>query len=1045
MSVSRHDATRHPTSMRPKSRTLGLGSRIARRLLSWATFAGIAGALLLSAWEYHDHREYRREHVTENVHRIAEIMAPALIDSAWKYDQRQLRLQLEAIAGFSYVSTAQLELEQGELLFFGDLKTDPGGISYRLPLVYQNDRDEQRLGTLILFYDFDAEQSRLIRQWALSAGGNSLLILLVAFLVSAMFHLLVTRRLVETSEMVRGITADELRRADAAPPPMAKSRQRDELDQLTISILNLWETGRTALSDASRESQQFQAIFEGAQDGIAIFDIETYQLVTVNPGFLDMTGYSLLEANLLTAYDLLTPDSATRFRERQDCSVQADAGTLSDVDIRRKDGTSFTADVNTFRMEYRGIPCLAGFIRDVSERVSKRRELEHHRDHLAELVDEQVEELRATTRDAEQSRQMLRLVLDSIPVRVFWKDRDSRYLGANRLFALDAGCENADELIGYDDYELSWGKQAELHRAGDREVLASGQPKLGYEESRTRSDGTLTWLRTSKLPLRDDRGHVFGILGVYDDITDRKQAEEQLRIARDEAQSANKAKSEFLANMSHEIRTPLNAVLGMARIGYRDSKESKLQRNFHHILSSGKHLLGVINDILDFSRIEAGKMKIESHPFQLFACIKETVGMIADRAREKGLNLTTDIDESLPAWVLGDRLRLQQVLVNLLNNAVKFTHQGCISIRVSPAPEGIEFCVSDSGIGMTDDTLKNLFDPFQQADTSTTRLYGGSGLGLTICGNLVHLMGGTITVASSPNKGSRFSVILPLPQTLTDGRDGVPSVDSGSARLTGLRILVAEDVEVNQLILKDLLDHEGATVEFAEDGNQILGKVCESDSNQIDAILMDVQMPIMDGLEATRHIRRIRPNLPVIGLTAHALANERQNCLDAGMVEHITKPVDSEELVAAVLRHTPRSPEKTDGIKNTKESTPMPTQKTEAKSELVDWSALSERYQNRDTFINRLLNSVVNSHSNSSAELAQALQRDDMEAVRFIAHSIKGVAGNLEAPRLRDLARDVETAARERSPTVQDEGKKLADMLVPFISVISARISSDDG
>jgi CheY-like chemotaxis protein len=342
-------------------------------------------------------------------------------------------------------------------------------------------------------------------------------------------------------------------------------------------------------------------------------------------------------------------------------------------------------------------------------------------------------------------------------------------------------------------------------------------------------------------------------------------------------------------------------VLGFARIGARDSAGSQAGSTFQHISDAGQHLLGVINDILDFSRIDAGKLVIESQPFSLHAAIANAISFLVGQAKQKGLAYELEVEPELPEWVDGSAQRLQQILVNILGKAVKFTEQGEVRLRVGREGELIYFNVIDTGIGMTPEQLARLFSPFEQADASTTRKYGGAGLGLVISRNLANLMGGEIAVDSAPGAGSSFTLRLPL-QRAEAGLSAQPeAVAQAEERLAGLRLLAAEDIAVNRLILEDLLTHEGAQVVFAENGQQALGRLEEAGLDAFDAVLMDIQMPVMDGYEAARRILARAPGLPIIGLTAHALAEERDKCLAAGMRDHVTKPIDVELLVTAIL------------------------------------------------------------------------------------------------------------------------------------------------
>jgi signal transduction histidine kinase/ActR/RegA family two-component response regulator len=382
----------------------------------------------------------------------------------------------------------------------------------------------------------------------------------------------------------------------------------------------------------------------------------------------------------------------------------------------------------------------------------------------------------------------------------------------------------------------------------------------------------------------------------------------ELRAAQQESERLARAKSEFLAKMSHEIRTPLNGVLGLAQLGARGLAPDDATRTFAQIVESGQHLLAVVNDVLDMSRIDAGKLAIERRPFELAALVDRVSRMIEPAARAGGLRWRVTVAPGGSPWIEGDEIRITQVLTNLLANAVKFTRHGEVGLSVRPAADGVIFEVVDTGIGITPEQAARLFEPFEQADNSTTRRFGGSGLGLVISRELARLMGGDLTLASRPGEGSTFTLRLPLAAAEAPGVPDATGVGDPVGRLAGMRLLVAEDVAVNRLVLEGVLSHEGASSVFAEHGADAVARVLACGGAAFDAVLMDIQMPEMDGFEATRHILACDPRLPVLGLTAHALDDERARCLACGMVDHLTKPIDVEALVAALLRHARRGP-----------------------------------------------------------------------------------------------------------------------------------------
>jgi PAS domain S-box-containing protein len=438
-------------------------------------------------------------------------------------------------------------------------------------------------------------------------------------------------------------------------------------------------------------------------------------------------------------------------------------------------------------------------------------------------------------------------------------------------------------------------------------------------------DGSVRYLQSGAFVERDANGSATRLIGINFDITDNKEFESNLLEAKRLAEQASITKGQFLANMSHEIRTPMNAVLGMLQLLRQTALEPRQADYAVKAQTAARSLLGLLNDILDFSKIEAGKMELDLHPFDLDDLMRDLAVVLSANLGEKNIELVFDVGPTLPRSVIGDQLRLQQILINLAGNAIKFTQHGQVVISVQALTRdhdqvSLQIAVTDSGIGISSEQLGHIFDGFTQAEASTTRRFGGTGLGLAISKRLVNLMGAELRVASEPGKGSRFwfDVVLDVdhdnPLAMPDNLSlqpgsaaNPPSPQRATARLHGMRILVVEDNALNRQVVDELLRGEGAHVTLAEDGTTGVARATEQ-VGQFDVVIMDVQMPDIDGLEATRRIRTDArfQSLPILAMTANASSSDRIECLDAGMDEHIAKPIALAEVVPMLLALTGR-------------------------------------------------------------------------------------------------------------------------------------------
>ncbi|HEX8523566.1 MAG TPA: ATP-binding protein [Tepidisphaeraceae bacterium] len=462
---------------------------------------------------------------------------------------------------------------------------------------------------------------------------------------------------------------------------------------------------------------------------------------------------------------------------------------------------------------------------------------------------------------------------------------------------------------------------------------------------------------------------------------------EQLELARQQADSANRAKSAFLANMSHEIRTPVTAILGYADLVLEPNQtQSDRHDSLQTIRRSAKHLLDLVNDILDLSKIEAGKMTVESIPCNPAQVVSEVISMVRPRAEEKRVQMRLEFDGPFPDRISSDPLRLRQVLTNLIGNAVKFTDEGLITVRArcTKSEEGagrLQVRICDTGIGMTCDQLGNIFRPFTQADETTTRRFGGSGLGLSISKRLAAMLGGDIVVQSEPGKGSCFTLDVAAGNLndahwihgLTESTFTTAHEKAGgdAAQLKG-RILLAEDGKDNQRLITTHLVRAGAEVVIADNGRSAVDRVM---SDSFDLVVMDMQMPELDGYGAAREIRDLGYTMPIIALTAHAMSGDREKCLRAGCTDYLTKPIDKYQFLWTVARHL-------DAIRREEPPRPSPSQHESVRSDFVNDAAMSE-----------LVTQFVEELPQQVAKLSEFLEEHRIDELRRLVHQLKGAGG----------------------------------------------------
>ena len=778
----------------------------------------------------------------------------------------------------------------------------------------------------------------------------------------------------------------------------------------------------------------------------------------VNQRYTEITGYTDEELKGRALHTILADEEEKkRFRRMletlRDGERWSGEQALIDKDQQVLRGWSHIVPVRRFDGSIAGFFCT---LEEITQKFLDAAERDAARHTLKRIVDQRTAELQSALEMIRANEERYSIALEATQEGIWdWNPRTDE-IHCNQAYFSMLGYEREDldnsfracllDLVHADQREHVYRTFFQGHKASDGIVL---------EYQMRARDGSYKWIMCrAKVVVRELDGTVERIVGSHSDLTLRKQFEFDLLKAKESAEAASRAKSRFLANMSHELRTPLNAVIGMTFLLQRGTQDPVLLDRLNKIGDAGQHLLSLISNILDMSKIEAGMMVMESANFETRHLLKKVENMVQERAAARGLTLVVDPAPDLPPHLRGDALRLRQVLLNYVNNAIKFTENGSVRIACRVEEERgdeflIHFSVTDTGIGLTEEQRDKLFQNFQQADESTSRKFGGTGLGLAISKQLVSLMGGEVGVESEFGKGSTFWFTARLRRGTGPAVSAVITRNPDALIRRGARVLLVDDNEINREIASEILEGVGLVVKTATNGQEALDQLAV---DAVDLVLMDIQMPVMDGLQATRAIRQ-QPSLaelPVIAMTANAFEEDRQICLEAGMNGYLTKPVSPDSLYKLLAEWIPHdgtvAPEESPGepARAAASAKPAPAAGEAAgtsdgfdpEGSPINVDAGLEFCGGRMPSYRRLLGRFCELKTGATQELLEALKAGDRETAERVAHSMKGVASTLGAFALSRVSEELEFRIGEG-----EEGAALDQHILRFDQELSRALA----
>ncbi|WP_336718811.1 PAS domain-containing hybrid sensor histidine kinase/response regulator [Chryseobacterium mucoviscidosis] len=621
---------------------------------------------------------------------------------------------------------------------------------------------------------------------------------------------------------------------------------------------------------------------------------------------------------------------------------------------------------------------------------------------LSLYLAEQLKERKRAQDNIKRQEEKYRNIIANMNLGLIEVDNDEIVRYANQSFCNVSGFE-LDEIIGKNPSQLFVQGEANQEFMQEQIELREKGISSVYQLPIKNKRGELRWWAISGAPNYDDHGNLLGSIGIHLDITDQKRLEEDLKQEKSKAIEASKAKEVFLANMSHEIRTPLNAIIGFLRELKRLDLTTTQNQFVENSFNAAQHLLSIINNILDISKIESGEMSLDNTVFSLKECISDIISILQPKARQKKILLKARFSDDLFSAFKADALKIKQILYNIIGNSLKFTNVGeicleCKVIKDFSNHQKLEICITDTGIGMSEEYVKHIFKKFNQEDSSISRKYGGTGLGMAITRELIHLMKGEIKIKSKKNVGTEISIFLDMNKSIEKSESKNIEVKEHIS-IEGTRVLLVEDNELNQLVAENSLTHFGCEVIKADNGKmavEILSK------QQFDIILMDIQMPELDGIEATKILRQeFRLGTPIIALTANAFKTEIDNCIAAGMNSYITKPFDEDELLKIIY-------------KNIKMQSNLQINNSEEEKILYDLRNIQALSRGNDDFIQKMLSIFITQTQETIPMVEKAFEEKNYAEIARLIHRIKPSIEGVGIYSIKETVKDLEVKSKEQ-------------------------------